>query len=224
MVICHSYVSLPEGKECLQSTYDHDPSKNASWHWQQLKTDTQHGFRPERSTSHSIYVIRRIQDFAEAKGTQLSLALLDGEKAFDKVQHDRLIFALKKMEFSQHYCDIISFKIVSGNLYNYFFFGKRCGAGSSQIKHQSSVRQGCPVSPYLFVIVMSCVDHEIRAKTSRWAHKGRIPNLNFDMDHYADDTNLFSTDNRALNELLKLTDTISGKYGLRLNRNKCVVI
>ena len=96
MVICHSYVSLPEGKECLQSTYDHDPSKNASWHWQQLKTDTQHGFRPERSTSHSIYVIRRIQDFAEAKGTQLSLALLDGEKAFDKVQHDRLIFALKK--------------------------------------------------------------------------------------------------------------------------------
>ena len=58
-------------------------------------SDTQYGFRPQRSTSHAIYVIRRIQDFAEAKGTQLSLALLDWEKAFDKVQHDRFIFALK---------------------------------------------------------------------------------------------------------------------------------
>ena len=58
-------------------------------------SDTLYGFRPQRSTSHAIYVIRRIQDFAEAKGTQLSLALLDWEKAFDKVQHDRFIFALK---------------------------------------------------------------------------------------------------------------------------------
>jgi hypothetical protein len=83
-------------------------------------------------------VIRRIQDFAEAKGTQLSLALLDGEKAFDKVQHDRLIFALKKMEFSQHYCDIISFKIVSGNLYNYFFLVK--DAGLDRLKSNTNLQ------------------------------------------------------------------------------------
>ena len=34
----------------------------------------------------------------------------------------------------------------------------------------------------------------------------------------------FSTDNRALNELLKLTELFSGKYGLRLNKDKCVAI
>ena len=56
------------------------------------------------------------------------------------------------------------------------------------------------------------------------AEYGRIPNLNFDLVYYADDTILFSTDNGALNELLKLTETIAGKYGLRLNRNKCIVI
>ena len=71
---------------------------------------------------------------------------------------------------------------------------------------------------------MSCVDFEIRAKTSRWVHNGRIPNLDFDMIYYADDTILFSTDNRALNELLKLTETISSKYGLRLNKGKCVTV
>jgi len=53
---------------------------------------------------------------------------------------------------------------------------------------------------------------------------GRIPGLEFDMVYYADDTILFSTDNRALNELLHLTETVSSKYGLCLNKNKCVAI
>ena len=44
------------------------------------------------------------------------------------------------------------------------------------------------------------------------------------MIYYADDTILFSTDNRALNELLKLTETVSSKYGLRLNKGKCVTV
>ena len=44
------------------------------------------------------------------------------------------------------------------------------------------------------------------------------------MVFYADDTILFSTDNRALNELLRLTENLSGQYGLKLNRHKCVAI
>ena len=54
-----------------------------------------------------IYVIRRIQDYAESKGTRLSLALLDWEKAFDKIQHDKLILALQRMGFSSQFCDVI---------------------------------------------------------------------------------------------------------------------
>ena len=60
-------------------------------------SNTQYGFRPQRSTSHAIYIIRRLQDYAESKGARLSLALLDWEKAFDKVQQDKLIVALQKM-------------------------------------------------------------------------------------------------------------------------------
>jgi len=44
------------------------------------------------------------------------------------------------------------------------------------------------------------------------------------MVYFADDAILFSTDNRALNELLHLTETVSSTYGLCLNKNKCVAI
>ena len=52
----------------------------------------------------------------------------------------------------------------------------------------------------------------------------RLPGLDFDMVCYADDTILFSTDTRGLNELLRLTEQVSSQYGLKLNRDKCVAI
>ena len=66
-------------------------------------TKTQFGFRPNMSTSHAIYIIRRLQDFAESTSSKLSLAMLDWEKAFDKVQHDKLIIALDRLGFPRHY-------------------------------------------------------------------------------------------------------------------------
>ena len=76
------------------------------------------------------------------------------------------------MGFSQHYCDIIRANI----------FCERCvWIIPGQIYQSSGIRQGCPPSRYLFVIVMSCVDFEIRSKISRWVHNGRVPNLDFDL-------------------------------------------
>ena len=89
---------------------------------------TQYGFRPKRSTSHAIYIIRRLQDYAEVKGTQLSLALLDWEKAFDKIQHDKLYQALYRMGFSEHYRKVIE------NCYRNPTFFVEDNFGSSTIK------------------------------------------------------------------------------------------
>ena len=46
-------------------------------------TETQYGFRPAKSTAHAIFVIRRMQDFAEKSNPPLDMTLLDWEKAFD---------------------------------------------------------------------------------------------------------------------------------------------
>ena len=182
------------------------------------------GFRPKRSTVYiSRYLhnssIRRLQDYAEVKGTQLSLALLNWEKAFDKIQHDKLYEAMQRMGFSEHDRKVIE------NCYRNPTFFVEDNFGSSTIKKQGSgIWHGCPLSPYLFVIVMSCIDFDIQSTVSRRVLNNTVTGLKYDSVFYADDTILFSTDNRALNELLRLTETFSGQYGLRLNRHKCIAI
>ena len=186
---------------------------------EQVLSRTQYGFRPHRSTSHAIYILRRIQDYSEIKGAHLSIALLDWEKAFDKIQHDKLILALRRLGFSRRYTDVIA------DCYSTPMFFVRDNFGSSGVKKQSSgIRQGCPLSPYLFLLVMTCIDFDIQQNISGFVTNNRIPGVDFDMIYYADDTVLFSRSNRGINELLRLTEHISKGYGLGLNKNKCVAI
>ena len=114
-----------------------------------LISKTQYGFRPNRSTSHAIYVLRRIQDYSEIKGANLSIAFLDWEKAFEKIQRNNLILALRRLGFNSRYTDVIA------DCYKNPQFFIKDNFGRSDKKVQSSgIRQGCPLSPYLFVLVM----------------------------------------------------------------------
>ena len=88
----------------------------------------------------------------------------------------------------------------------------------------AGIRQGCPLSPFLFVLVMTCIDSDIEGAVSRHVVNNRIPDLNYDMVYYADDKILYFQSNRGLKELLNLTERISKQYGLNLNRDKCVAI
>ena len=147
------------------------------------------------------------------------MAFLDWEKAFDKVRHDNLSIDMERLGFSKHYTDVIN------NCYmNPAFFVRYNFWKSENRKQITGIRQGCPLSPYLFVMVMSCIDHDIRSHCSGHVKNNRLPGLGFEMVYYADDTILISTDTGGLNKLLRLTEEVSSQYGLKLNRDKCVAI
>ena len=57
--------------------------------------ETQFGFRRGKSTTHAIYIARRVQEFAERAGMRAQFVFLDWEKAFDKIEHTWLIKALE---------------------------------------------------------------------------------------------------------------------------------
>ena len=74
---------------------------------EQIFSKTQYGFTPHRSTSPAIHILQRIQDYSEIQGAHLSIALLDWEKAYEKIQHDKLILALHSLGFSRRYTNVI---------------------------------------------------------------------------------------------------------------------
>eukprot|EP00972_Heterocapsa_arctica_P016346 2411883-Heterocapsa_arctica.AAC.1 len=55
------------------------------------------GFRKKRSTLQPLFIFRRAQEIHEESGQEFLTLLLDWEKAFDKVDQERMIIVLRRM-------------------------------------------------------------------------------------------------------------------------------
>ena len=59
---------------------------------------SQFGFRPKKSTSQAIFIARRLLDISERTGTNLTITLLDWKMAFDKVNQQKLLQVLRRLQ------------------------------------------------------------------------------------------------------------------------------
>ena len=85
-------------------------------------------------------------------------------------------------------------------------------------KQHTGIRQGCTLSPYLFLIVMTVMFYDIKADDHLHIRQHRPINANFDEIMYADDTILICTDTRAINRFLAEVEDAALTYGLKLNK------
>ena len=145
------------------------------------------------------------------------MTLLDWEKTFDKVDHDTLGYALERMGIDQKIINTLRDGYDKASFYVEDDFGK-----SENKKQNSGIRQGCPLSPYLFVMVMTCIEADVLEQISAETKNHRLDNIDYDMVFYADDTIVFSQTKDGIEEILGHIQRISGKYGLKLNQDKCV--
>ena len=182
---------------------------------QHLQT-TQYGFRQKRSTIQALHYVRRIIEKGEKTNTKTLLVLLDWEKAFDKVIHTKLFEALTRMNVPTKYVNVIkeiyrqpSFKVAME------------GRESTWTNQQTGIRQGCPLSPYLFLIVMTCLFHDIHKNDRLKMREHRVLGMEANEVLYADDTICISEDEEAMNRLLSEIEILGNTYGLKLNKVKC---
>ena len=98
------------------------------------------------------------------------------------------------------------------------------GIESEWKERKAGIRQGCPLSPYLFIIIMSCLFLDIHKHDALNMAPFRVQGMQHDQVLYADDTICISEDDEAMERLLAAIETQGKEYGLRLNKHKCEYI
>ena len=94
--------------------------------------------------------------------------------------------------------------------------------GKSDYRRQrAGIRQGCPLSPYLFICLMSVLFSDVHLEV-----EGKLLGRTHDYFNwweliYADDTMLIGQRAREIHILLAAIEKESEKYNLKLNHNKC---
>ena len=113
-------------------------------------------FQKMQKHSQPLFITRRMPDQAEQANEKLFLVFLDWEKAFDKVDQEKLLEAMQRLGLPKKMINVLASFYVNPR------FRIKDREGKSTYRTQKAgIRQGCPLSPYLFLIVMTVMFHDI---------------------------------------------------------------
>ena len=178
----------------------------------------QTGFLKDRFIGENIIKAISIIEYAEQENLPALLMFVDYEKAFDTVEWNYVEECLLYFNFS--YTIINWVKILYRNITSCV---ANNGWFSDFFELSRGVRQGCPLSPYLFII-----SSEIFAISIRSNNKIKGININGDsskIGQYADDTFMaFLFDQDSLDEILNTLDRFELLSGLKVNYDKTEIL
>lgn len=176
--------------------------------------ENQAGFRTGRGCIDQIITLRIITEECVMWQKEIFIGFIDFKKAFDRVNRDAMWMILKQYGIPNKIIRMI--KILYDN---YQAFVQYNGKTSEAIDIKCGVRQGCILSPVLFLLVIDWIMKGIRRNGLQWRLNEQLGDLEF-----ADDVCLI-TEN--LNYLQRKIDELrinAGKMGLEINANKTCIM
>ena len=176
---------------------------------------SQFGFRRGRGTEDALHRARRAIERAWAdRGGRVHLLALDWAKAFDSISPEALITSLRMFGVPCHFVNVISAVYADR-----WFFLEECGQQSATYKQASGVCQGCPLSPFVFIIVMTVVMQDAVQLLGSNAKQAVAKNQLYDLV-YADDTIIIGTDTTNVEELSAAIELVGASCGMSLHWGK----
>lgn len=173
---------------------------------------TQAGFRPSRSCTDHIVTLRIILEQINEWQSNLHACFVDFTTAFDSICRDNIWSSLR----SRH----IPSKLI--NIIKSHYDGFTCKVLhnkmlSPDIKPKTGVKQGCLMSPILFLVVLDDVMRRALPDNHgiSWDMFGQLEELS-----YADDIVLLSTNRSDMQTKLNLLSEHASNVGLRINTTK----
>ena len=190
-------------------------------HMNSLIQQCQNAFIRGRSIHDNFVYVQSLAKSLKQKKIPAVLLKLDISKAFDSVSWEFLLQLLQARGFPRKWCDWITIMLLTCSsriLVN--------GDLSPNIQYRRGLRQGDPLSPLLFILVMDCLGRLMdRANDAGILSSLGSQPLKFRTSLYADDVMIFLKptlhDIRATSEILNL---FADATGLRTNYAKSNLI
>ncbi|CAH8472212.1 unnamed protein product [Schistosoma guineensis] len=175
--------------------------------------DQQAGFRKDRSCTDQIVTLRIIVEQSIEWNSSLYINFIDYEKAFDSMDRTTLWKLLRHYGVPQKIVNIIQ------NSYD----GLHCkivhgGQLTKLFEVKTGVRQGCLLSPFLFLLV---IDWIMKTSTSegkrgiQWTSQMQLDDLDF-----ADDQALLSQTQQQMQEKTTSVAVASAALGINIHKGK----
>uniref|UniRef100_A0A096MGV5 Reverse transcriptase domain-containing protein n=1 Tax=Poecilia formosa TaxID=48698 RepID=A0A096MGV5_POEFO len=175
--------------------------------------ETQSGFM--RNRHDNIRLVLDLLDYSYLVPDESFIPFLDFYKAFDTIEHQFIFQSLKKTWFWTFFCNAVK------TLYSNSSSAIKLPNGSTpRFDLKRGIRQGCPVSPYLFLLCSQILTTHI----SNSAVQGiGIANKELIISQLADDTTLFLRNANQIPLALEVIN-FSKASGLFLLLKKCELL
>ena len=179
--------------------------------------DVQAGFRKGRGTRGQIANIHWIIEKAREFQKNIYFYFIDYAKAFDSVDHNKLLKILKEMGIPDHLTCLLR------NLHAGQEATVRTGYGTTDwFQIREGVLQGCMLSPCLFNLFAEYIMQNARLNEAQAGIE--IAGRNINNLRYVDDTSLMAESKKGLKSLLMKVEEESEKVGLKLNIQKMKIM
>ncbi|XP_071725541.1 uncharacterized protein [Rutidosis leptorrhynchoides] len=178
-------------------------------------SENQNGFVPSRLLTDGVMVVNEIVHLAKSKKIPIILIKIDFSKAYDCVSHEFLFLVLHKMGFGSKFISWIATCIL-----NIQFSILLNGSPSREGVMHRGLRQGDPLSPFLFIIITEILSKLLSRDLANGFLEGCKFGNNLSINHsqFADDTIIFAQPNvRELNRIKFIMGLFFQLSGLQMN-------
>ena len=166
-----------------------------------------------RQIGNSVHLVRDIIDYANKNDEGAALLFLDQEKAFDRVSHTFLFDAMKTYGFGDYFIHWI--QLLYSNAFTRISLN---GFLTEAIPLKCGVRQGCPLSALLYVLIIEILALQLRSNPNIVGFE--IQGEKIISSHYADDAVIKITQNRCFKEVYKELRAYEKATGAKVNYDK----
>ncbi|GJR85158.1 RNA-directed DNA polymerase, eukaryota, reverse transcriptase zinc-binding domain protein [Tanacetum coccineum] len=183
-----------------------------------LVNKTQSAFVADRQILDMPFILNELVQWCKKKKKQAMIFKVDFEKAYDSVRWDFLDDILKKFEFGEKWCNWIQSCLRSSRgsvIVN--------GSPTKEFQFYKGLKQGDPLSPFLFILVMESLHVSFQRVVDAGLFKGIVlsPSLNILHLFYADDAIFMGQWSQTnIDTITHVLECFHRASGLRINMIK----